>query len=133
MLNPFPDLLYLSLFVPLILRLALGSFFLFEGYLRLILKRDHFLAHFTERWPKEGAMLLWVFGGLEILVGGLLIVGFYTQIAALLAIFIMLSAACVHNGSLFLMRGRMLYLFIFVISFSLLLSGAGPFSFDLPL
>ena len=133
MLNPFPELLWLSIMVPFILRLTLGGVFLFEGYKRLVIKRDQFLSLFKERWTQKGGALLWIFGVLEILIGGLFIVGLYTQIAALFAIIIVLAAVFVRHGSLFLVRGKMVQLFIFVISLSLLLSGAGPFAFDLPL
>lgn len=133
MLNPFPDLLYFSLLVPVILRLSIGSFFLLEGYSRIFTKREQFRALFVERWQERGVSLLWVAGILEVTIGAMFFVGFYTQIAALLAILLVITASFVQHGFLLLVRGKMLYLFILAITLSLLLSGAGPFSFDLPL
>ena len=133
MLNPFPDLLYLSLLAPTILRLALGSVFFLEGYRRIFLNRERFIALFSERWPLYGTQLLWLYGILELGIGVFLVLGLYTQVAALLSLFIVASAIFVHHGSLFFVRGKVLHLLILAISVSLFMTGAGQFAFDLPL
>jgi hypothetical protein len=115
MLNPFPDLLALGFFAPTIVRIAAAAILLTGAY-----------AHY-----KNKANVLAV---AHAIVGGMLFLGWYTQYAALLGML-----GIVFNA---LFPGRLrktasppwqTSLLLFAILFSLLISGAGAFAFDLPL
>ena len=73
-------------------------------------------------------------GLIEIAVGTLLIVGFATQIAALLAA-IMMGKALFFRSSYpeILRESRSFYLLALAVALSLLLMGAGALAFDIPL
>lgn len=116
-LNPFPVLLSFTLLAPFFLRLVLGVTFIHFG--TRTLKTKNYKA---------------VRSYLEIIVGFMLIVGFYTQIGAAAAALIMLYELILKiRRRAFLTDGVNYYLILFVIAISLLFSGAGFFAFDLPL
>ncbi len=117
MLNPFPELLYLSLLSPFLLRLLLGTIFIYFGYERLA----------KSKTEKPLAIV-------KILVGILFVIGLYTQIASILAMLI-LGFRLVQKirSRSFLTAGVNYYLILFVIALSLLFTGAGAWAFDLPL
>jgi uncharacterized membrane protein YphA (DoxX/SURF4 family) len=106
MLNIFPDLLAWGLLAPFLLRVVLGGMFFFDGVRALR----------ACMYPK---------GALQTTTGVLLVIGLFTQIAALAAL-----AFSVHT--LWKRRSRTALLAC-AISLSLLVSGAGAFAFDLPL
>jgi uncharacterized membrane protein YphA (DoxX/SURF4 family) len=117
MLNPFPELLYLTPLAPFLLRVLLGITFIYFGYERLT----------KSKTEKSLAVV-------KILVGILFVIGLYTQIASLLAICILgfrLVQKIRHKA--FLSAGVNYYLILFVIALSLLFTGAGAWAFDLPL
>lgn len=70
----------------------------------------------------------------EIIGGGLLIIGMFTQIVALIFVLILGVALIqkMRHGT-FLSDGVNYYLILFVIALSLLFSGAGFFAVDYPL
>ena len=119
--TPFPTLLDFSFFAPLILRLALGMFM-------LNISREKT----TEPQPALTPIEI-IYRAFFIVAGISLIIGLYTQVAALIVIALMLI-------SLFDIRARLIQnlkyrelILIIVIAFSLLFTGAGPLAFDLPL
>ena len=115
MLNVFPDFLTFGLLAPFLLRLAVGFLFLKAGV-------------------KKGARYTLALGVIEVVSGILLIIGLYTQVAALAAALISLFgwyAKKKHPSETPGSKGA--FLLLFVISLSLLFSGAGFFAFDLPL
>ena len=134
MLNPFPDLLTYSLLAPFILRLVAGLIFVDLGV--FLFKNE------KERWiislsalkvpnPKIAAKIL---GCVEIIGGVMLIVGFYTQVAALvLALLTFAEAYVEYKDPGILKRNLVFYVMLLAIMLSLLLSGAGAYAFDLPL
>jgi len=64
----------------------------------------------------------------------MLILGFYTQISALiLAIITFAETYIEYKESAILKRNLIFYIILFAILLSLLLSGAGAFAIDLPL
>lgn len=83
MLNPFPELLVLSFFAPLFLRVALGLVLFITSFHHLIDKREELSIKFNEIWPKYGTKIVWIVGVTEVVVGLSFIAGFYTQIAAI--------------------------------------------------
>lgn len=134
MLNTFPLLLSFGLLAPLILRLAVGAMFLNAGVKKL--RRRSWLADVFERrgLGLAAARYAALFGLIECAAGLLLIVGFLTQIAALIA-------AAIATFGLYQKRtypervpgSKGAFLLLLVISLSLLFSGAGFWAFDLPL
>lgn len=114
MFSIFPPLLYLSGFAPLFLRLTLGSVFVLWAYKRF--KTDKIKS------IPEG------------LIGICLILGLATQLAALIAAIILgIRLVKKIKEKAFLTDGVNYYLILFIISISLIFTGAGFIAFDLPL
>lgn len=134
MLNPFPTLLSFSLMAPLILRLTVGIILLGIGVLVCFQKKQTFLDFFkNEKFPFP-PIILWIFGILEIITGLFLIIGFYTQIFAIISAFLLLSLYSFESrDNKLLPYSPAMYLVLTIISLSLLFSGAGFFAIDLPL
>lgn len=118
MLSLFPSLLTYSGFAPFLLRLILGSVFAFWGYEKV-------------RSKDNKTRLIAIF---KFIIAIMLILGYMTQLAALLASIILgvYIAYKIINKS-FLNNGINYYLVLFVISLSILISGSGFMAFDLPL
>ena len=144
MLNPFPELLVFGFFIPFILRVTIGLIFLWFAYRHLFKKREAIIASFESEPPgltsltpylrKLAPLVTWIFGIVEILVGGAFIVGFLTQIAALVSIVILLKTLYFRKKyTEFTPYSSLLYIVLIVVSFSLLLSGAGALALDIPL
>ena len=75
-----------------------------------------------------------ILGVLEIISGAMILVGLYTQIVALvLALLIFIELYAEYKESSLVKRDIVFYILIFAISLSLLFTGAGAFSLDLPL
>ena len=90
MLNVFPDILVYSLFAPFILRLALGFVFIRFGALALSGDRHRLVSLFSNLKVPQAALITSLLGLLEIVAGASLILGFYTQIGALITFIISL-------------------------------------------
>ena len=116
MLNPFPNLLTLGLVAPFLIRLILALTVITLGKHKLKSSRKDIL------------------GYIEIVAGVFLVLGFLTQVAAL--VLILLFGYELYKkikSRAFLSNGVNYYFILFVLSLSLLLSGAGAYAFDLPL
>jgi len=133
-LNPFPDLLLFEPLAPFILRVVLGLIILNIGYLKL--------KGFEPRWKifmealgfRHNSEAVKILGVLEIISGAMILVGLYTQIVALvLALLIFIELYAEYKESSLVKRDIVFYILIFAISLSLLFTGAGAFSLDLPL
>ena len=144
MLNTFPELLILGFFAPFILRTAVGLAFLWFGYNKLFQQRTELIVSlqtnpigpsFLKQYVKTLApFIIWAIGITEILIGIFFIVGYLTQIAALISIILLLKALYFRKHyPLLAPHSPLAYLLIIAISVSLLISGAGAFAFDLPL
>lgn len=133
-LNPFPDLLVLEHLAPLILRVVLGIIILNVGYLKFkgeLPRWKIFIEAFGLKHRSEWVKAL---GIVEMISGVMLIVGFYTQIAALvLAILAFVELLAERKESALVKRDMVFYILVFAIALSLLFTGAGAFSLDLPL
>src|SRR3989344_279576 len=105
MLNPFPELLMYSLLGPFILRVVVGLIFIDLGFLKFRSEKERWLASFETLRLRPADLLLPIYALLQIVGGALLVIGLWTQVAAL----------------------------IFIISLSLLLTGAGTYAIDIPL
>lgn len=120
MLNPFPDLLTYILLSPLLLRVAVGIF---------LIRTQHNALRFPKN-PQERVIAV-----VSTLAGIMLVVGFYTQIAALVTIFLTayMFWKKMRTGELFPASEKWVSVFVIVIALSLLFSGAGGFAIDIPL
>lgn len=134
MLNPFPFLLELSFFTPVVLRIALSLFFLLIGKQILFTNRKDLVSHFK----KEGAFLprisIWILGIITILIGGFIFIGFLTQYAALISAGFSIYFGYLHKKTNGLVSHSIAaYYFAIFIAIVLILNGAGPFAVDIPL
>lgn len=134
MLNPFPELLTYSLLAPLILRLVAGVTFIDLGLFVLKGEKDRWLTSFKALRIPRAEMAVKIFGYLEIITGAMLVLGLYTQIAALiLTIITFFEAYIEYKEPVILKRNLIFYILLLTITLSLLFSGAGAFAIDLPL
>ena len=134
MLNPFPEFLNYALLAPLILRLVVGLIFLDLGLLKFKSEKERWLASFDTLGLRPADLFVPLYGLLQVLGGLMFIAGFYTQVAALF--FVLSTGAELYvewRAREVLKRDMVFYLLLFVISLSLLLTGAGAFAIDLPL
>ena len=120
MLSVFPSLLSYSQLSPFLIRIALGVIFIYWTY--KILRN-------TNNEAKTKAIAL-----IEGVAGVLLVIGLWTQVAALVAI-IDLGIRLVQKimKKSFLTDGVNYYLVLLVMAVSLIVTGAGWLAFDLPL
>ena len=123
MLSIFPSLLILGGFAPPLLRLTLGTIFLFWSY-----------KAFSQK--KQGARdsSTTILSILEGLAGILLILGLFTQLAALVCIIILGSRLLKKiQEKAFFTDGVNYYFILFIIAVSILLTGPGFIGLDHPL
>ena len=134
MLNPFPELLSYGLLAPLILRMVLGIIFINLGFLKLGREKKLWTSFLHITPIKPAGFWLRVIALVQIVGGLMLVAGFYTQIAALVFSIITIFEIYVENREpVLLNRNLIFYILILSISLSLLFSGAGFLSIDLPL
>jgi uncharacterized membrane protein YphA (DoxX/SURF4 family) len=132
MLNPFPELLALGFFAPTILRIAAGAMFLYAARHHWEHREQIGSLHFPV--VGRGNWIAWAAILFHFVIGLMLIFGYYTQYAAVLA------AVGAFKGILLgksypdaFMFSRSTYVLLVILSLSLLITGAGAFAFDLPL
>lgn len=133
MLNPFPQLLVFGFFAPTLLRIAAACVFFYLAYWHFKNKKE--VAHELSVLSHE--MAVWLVGLyilIELAVGAGLLLGFWTQIAALVGLVISVKILLLKR-SLHAMAplSRAAYLLLGIICLSLIASGAGGFAIDLPL
>jgi putative oxidoreductase len=134
MLNIFPDLLNYALLGPLILRVAIGLIFLELGALKFKSEKQRWMASFETLGIRPADFFVVLYGLLQIIGGALLIIGLWTQVAALaFVIFTGIELYIEWKAREILKRDFVFYTLLFVISISILLTGAGAFALDLPL
>jgi uncharacterized membrane protein YphA (DoxX/SURF4 family) len=134
MLNPFPDLLTYSLLAPLILRVVAGLIFIDLGVLAFKNEKEAWITSLSILKMPNPKLAVKIFGTIEIAGGIMLILGFYTQVAALILTLLTFAESYVeYKDPAILKRNFIFYIMLLAIVLSLLLSGAGAFAFDLPL
>ena len=133
MFNPFPELFFLQPLAPLIIRIVIGIFLIYLGYITAFKKRLEFQKKFrAEKYPFPN-FIPWKLGIAEILVGSFLVIGLYTQITCIIAAYIFLNLAVLDNPKTGIIGySRALYVIVTIVSLTLVLTGAGAFAFDLP-
>lgn len=135
MINPFPLLLDYHIVAPVLIRLAVGIFFISFGWNKLTKEREHKLNFFESIGLRPVGVYVTLLGLLEIVVGICLIIGFATQIAAIITAIITLVSYIIKKRSPeMLFSPSSVYGLLFIMSLSLLLTGAGlpSLSFDMP-
>jgi uncharacterized membrane protein YphA (DoxX/SURF4 family) len=134
MLNPFPSLLTYSTLAPFILRLVLAFIVLDLGFLKFGKEKFRWIASFEALHLKPADLWVKAIALIDIVGGLMLLVGLYTQIAALAFVIIFGIELYIEwkDGSI-LRRDLTFYFLVLAIAISLLLTGAGAFAFDIPL
>lgn len=134
MLNPFPDLLTYSQMAPFILRVVAGVIFIDLGILLFKAERERWVISLSTLKVPNPKVTVKILGIIEVTAGVMLILGAYTQIAALvLALLTFAESYIEYKDPAILRRNLVFYVMLFAIVVSLLLSGAGAYAFDLPL
>ena len=134
MLNPFPELLNYSLLAPFILRVVIGIIFLDLGALKFKSEKQRWIASFETLGLRPATFFVPLYGLLQVVGGLMLLAGLWTQVAALA--FVIFTGAELYiewSAREVLKRDMVFYLLIFVVSLSLLITGAGAYAFDIPL
>lgn len=133
MLNPFPELLVYGLVAPFIIRLALGSALLFLAVEHYRGRRD--IADLMRPlMGRTGYGIAAALSFFELAAGVLLIVGAWTQWAAILAALLTVKPLFLKEHLCGLMAyEKATYGLMLLMAISLLLSGAGAFAFDIAL
>lgn len=132
MLNIFPNLLTFGFFAPTILRVAVAL--MIGGMAYKHYAHRNALAHARFPVVGAGAWIIWLSIVVEAAVAVMLLVGYYTQVAAIVGVLIGLKHLIWHGTHpQYFIYDRPTAFFILIISLSLLISGAGALAFDLPL
>lgn len=133
MLAIFPQLLFLTPLAIALLRVVAGIFVFLIAWQTATRRTEMSVVHL----PIIGcapAWLIWVAACGFAVVGGLLIIGAWTQVAALLAALGSLKLAILSRiYPPYATLSTSTYILLFVISLALTVTGAGIFAFDLPL
>ena len=134
MLSVFPDLLTYHQIAPLILRIVLGLIFISFGYEALTGEKQRWQKVFEMIKLRPSAFFEKLFGLVEIIGGIMLIIGLFTQVAALVFSIISLAELIIEYREPVLLKNSIFfYLLLLTISASLIFTGAGFAAFDLPL
>jgi len=134
MLNIFPSFLTYGFFAPTLLRLVVGFSILYIGY-RQAKNRKAIIAEIQQRlgWHFDQT-LIFIAALLVFALGVALVLGWHTQIAAIIAIlFCLKQMAFAKSYKTAVPLCRLDYFYLIVILLTLLVTGAGAFAFDLPL
>jgi putative oxidoreductase len=122
MLSIFPSLLAFEGFSPLIIRLVLGITLAWFGYQKI-----------KGRGHSSGSNSL-IYGVIEVIVSIFLIIGLFTQVAALInALILVIKLGFKVNQKAFLTDGVNYYILLLAMAISLVFTGPGFIAFDLPL
>lgn len=132
MLNLFP-IQFLAPFAYFLLRVCIGFILVRFGVVHI--RNRHTLKDtFSFGIFPYGLFFTWYLGIVEIIIGTLFLVGFLTQLAAILSMVLSLKLMVMHKRFVHpLIPSRLTYVLLFFISLSLLITGAGIFAFDLPI
>ena len=130
-LNTFPQLLAFGIFAPLVLRIIIGFIAINLGSLKLTKEKVRWTALFDTIHFKPAHVFVKIFAIIEIIGGLMLIGGAYTQIVAIVfAMIYFASAVLEYREEGIEERTLPFYILMFVISLSLIFTGAGAFGFD---
>lgn len=133
MLNVFPDLLSFALLAPFILRLTVGITFMYISFFAIYKNRQSFFEYYKKHHYPLPIILTWFFGVLNLIVGLSLVIGFLTQIAVIVGIYLLVSLSLCDQEIKSFQFQKSFYVLLGIVCFSLLFLGAGAFAIDLPL
>jgi uncharacterized membrane protein YphA (DoxX/SURF4 family) len=126
MLNTFPELLSFGLLSPFLIRIVLGLIVIDLGFASLKTEKKERLRVISLTKIPNPKYVLKAFSYLQMIAGFFVFIGLYTQIAALVLILLTFIETFIeYKESSLLRRDLGFYLMMFVMSVSLLLSGAG--------
>ena len=132
MLNLFP-IQFLAPVAFALLRVCVGGILLYFGILHLR-RRNKLQKVLTLSWFPYGTFSTWAFGTLEILFGAMLLLGLYTQVAALGTMLMSIKLIVLNRWlSSPDIPDRIFYTLLFASALSLFITGAGVLAFDLPI
>ncbi|MGC9605388.1 MAG: DoxX family membrane protein [Minisyncoccia bacterium] len=121
-LSLFPSLLSFGQVSPLIIRVVLGVTLAYFGYEKI-----------KGRGQSSGSNSK-MYGGVEIFIAIFLVIGLWTQLAALLnAVILVIKLGIKAREKKLLSDGINYYILLLAMAVSLLFTGPGLFAFDLPL
>ena len=133
MLSLFPGILYLAPFSLTILRLGAGISFIYAGYFMFV-HRNEFTKIRLPIIAHPALWMLWVSGVITIADGLAIILGYGTQLAAIVGMIIAIKHLSLSKQYESLRPlPRSTYALLLLMCIALLISGAGPFGLDLPL
>jgi uncharacterized membrane protein YphA (DoxX/SURF4 family) len=116
------------------LRVVIGLIFLDLGMLKFKGERYRWLQSFEALNLKPADVLVSIYAAIQVVGGLMLILGLYTQIAALVfVVFTAMEYSIEQREKSILKRDIVFYILTLAIAVSLLLTGAGTFAFDIPL
>jgi putative oxidoreductase len=122
MLSLFPSLLTYQQFGPFIIRVVLGITLAYFGYQKII-----------GRGKSSGSNSV-VYGVTEIVVALFLVIGLFTQLAAMInALILVIKLGHKAREKAFLTDGINYYILLLAMAIALIFMGAGMFAFDLHL
>ena len=134
MLSLFPMLLSYNLAVPLVFRVIVGLTFVFFSYKNTNEQKTSKIALFEKMGSRFPSVWLWILVGIEMVGGSMLIVGLWTQAAALaLSLTLLLGLAIKHKDATALPWSKGFLALLFLITLSLVFLGPGFYGLDLPL
>lgn len=132
MLNVFP-IQFLAPLAYALVRICIGCILIHLGYTH-IRHRQSLKEIFSFKLFPYGLFFVWYMGVFEIFIGILFTIGFLTQIASLLTIFLALKLLIIHKHCMHpLIPQRLFYILLLTTALSLFITGAGIFAFDLPI
>lgn len=118
----FPYLFTYQELAPFLLRIVLGITLAYFGYRKI-----------QKRGKSSGSNTI-IYGAAEIIIALFLIVGLFTQLAALInAIILVIKLAYKIRDKAFLTDGINYYILLLTIAIAVIFLGPGILSFDLPL
>lgn len=134
MLSIFPDLLTFWLAAPLVLRVSVGLIFVYFGAMKIWKERERRTSFFRDISFGTGILSFWFIAGIELVGGILLVLGLFTQIAALTLLPIAIGALYVKIRRPHLLDNTIeFYVLLIATLLALLVLGPGFFAIDLPL
>ncbi len=133
MVSIFPDLLTYDFLATGVLRMTLGIIFIYFAYEMFFHQQTGRIVFFEKLRTFYANAFITITAGLVFIAGAGLLVGFYMQIAALIAGGLMTIAVFIklYSPSALTKNTVTFYIILAVVSFALVFMGPGAFAFDL--
>ncbi|MDB9944445.1 DoxX family membrane protein [bacterium] len=132
MLNPFP-IQWLAMLAYFILRVFVGGILVYLGYSHLK-NRDSLKYALSIPWFPYSGFSIFMMYMTELVIGSMFITGFYTQYAAIIGMVLAVKILFFYKRFTSPhIPSKLFWALIFGACLSLFITGAGAFSFDLPI